>query len=302
MLSFVFAHQQPSRLDKFLARELSLSRNEVSKLLSSGAVAVNQQKVFEKAKGWLLEPGTSITVDELMLERSMLITANPDLKLSILKEAEGFIVVDKPAGLPVMPLNAKETNTVLNAVVTNFPEIQGLGEGGLKSGIVHRLDTETSGALLIARSEPGWQELRKAFQRRAVAKTYRAIVQGSLAGANRETMNLVIAKHKPAFVKVTIEKTNAVRQCSLTWRALEPLEAATLIEVNLETGFLHQIRVMMAQLGHSVLGDRLYGNDPFPTQIPRQMLHASSLKLKGIEAYSPDPADFSAVLAQRRNE
>ena len=291
-----FRVDEPTRLDTFLTRALNLSRREALQALGAGLVTVDGEKAAPRDKGRSLDTATTVGVASLVPLKN--IVPDADEPLTVLFEGEGCLVVDKPPGVPVLPRAPFERGTLLNAVVARYPQIQGVGEGGLKSGVVHRLDTDTSGALLLATSQEKWLELRAAFTERRVDKTYRALVQGQLRGTARETMHLVVARHRPAKVRVVTddEATSSARVCTLSWRALETFPNATLVEVGLETGFLHQIRAMFAHKGHPVLGDEVYGA-AIPG-VPRQMLHAASLTVGTIKAHSPDPADFAAVLAR----
>ena len=287
-----------TRLDRFLCAKLGLSRREALRVLGQKVVSLDGQTVFEKAKGTLLEGGTVVTVAAFEHPATASIMPEPDTPLVTLTAGNGFVVVDKPAGVPVMPLEPNERGTVLNALVARYPQAQGVGEGGLRSGVVHRLDTDTSGALVFATEQARWLELRSAFKKRRTRKTYRAIVQGHLPGEGLEVMHLTVAQHKPAKVAVVNEEPSGARRCSLRWRAVERLDGATLLEIGLETGFLHQIRVMFAHLGHPVLGDTTYGEDD--GKAPRQMLHAARLEVADVKAESPDPLDFLRVLETLR--
>jgi 23S rRNA pseudouridine1911/1915/1917 synthase len=207
-------------------------------------------------------------------------------------------MVDKPAGVAVHPLEEGERGTMLNRVVAKYPQIQGVGEGGLKSGVVHRLDVDTSGVLLFATDQERWEALRKAFKGHSTKKVYRAIVDGEMEGAGREMMDLVVVKHSPARVGV-VNPTQGympagARECYLNWRVIERLGGASLIEVELGTGFLHQIRVMMAHAGHAVVGDAVYGKGE--AGVSRQMLHASYLRAGVAEGRCGEPEDFMRVL------
>ncbi len=294
----VFRVDEPTRLDTFLARALQVSRREALRALGAGLVTVDGKKAATRDKGRSLDTATTVGVASLAPLRKIVPDGNAPL--GVLFEGESCLVVDKPPGVPVLPHAPGERGTLLNAVVARYPQIQGVGEGGLKSGVVHRLDTDTSGALLLATSEDKWLELRAAFTERRVKKTYRALLEGRLEGEARETMILIVARHRPAKVRVVLddEATSSARVCTLAWTALETFPNATLVEVELETGFLHQIRAMFAHQGHPVLGDELYGTAT--SGVPRQMLHAARLEAGSIKAHSPDPADFAAVLARLR--
>jgi 23S rRNA pseudouridine1911/1915/1917 synthase len=290
------------RLDRFLAERLRLSRSQVRRLLARGAVRVAGRDVAESAKGWNLQPGSIVEVAPFARRENERAVPAPERPLSLLGNGPGWIAVDKPAGVPVHPLRPDENDTVLNALIARFPEIHGVGEGGLRSGVVHRLDVDTSGVLLFATREDVWQRLRSAFREHRVEKLYRAVVIGAVEGVGSLEIGLVTARHRPARVRVVHDEERArargVRVGELSWRSLRVYEGATLLEVRPRTGFLHQIRVSMAHLGFPVLGDRTYGPTCDPIPVPRQMLHAARVGYDEIDATSSDPSDFRAVLEQ----
>ena len=231
-------------------------------------------------------------------------TAPPTL-LPVLARGPGWLAVDKPAGVAVHPYRADETGTLLNALAARHPELHGVGEGGLRSGVVHRLDLETSGVVLFATEEASWQRLRAAFRERRVQKVYRALVRGQPGSGSLE-LALVTARHRPALVRVlgAAEAAGArgARRARQSWRTLESFADAALVEVRPETGFLHQIRAMLAHQGAPVLGDRRYGPADVASGAPRHMLHAASVAFEEIRAESPDAPDFAALLARLRSE
>lgn len=286
------------RLDRLLAEQLRLSRAQVRRLLARGAVQVDGRPVAEAAKGAAVAVGAKIEIAAFTRPADERVVA-ADHPLSILAEGSGWLAVDKPAGMPVHPLRPAETDTVLNAVAARHPEIHGVGEAGLRSGVVHRLDVDTSGALILATRQPAWLELREAFRAHRVDKRYRAIVAGDVEGEGSVAVGLVTARHRPAVVRVVDdaerERSRGVRIAPLSWRSLQRFGTASLLEVRPETGHLHQIRVTLAHLGFPVVGDRTYGRgDPFDA--PRHMLHAARVAVDDIDASSPDPADFTALL------
>jgi 23S rRNA pseudouridine1911/1915/1917 synthase len=290
------------RLDRFLAEHLRLSRSQVRRLLARGAVSVGGRSVDEGAKGLNLQPGPVVEVAPFARPEDERARPTPDRQLQVLAQGSGWLAVDKPAGTPVHPLEADEIDTVLNAVIARFPEIHGVGEGGLRSGVVHRLDVDTSGVLLFATEEDAWQRLRGAFREHLVEKSYRALVIGALEGEGSLEVGLVTARHRPARVRVVgeaeLERARGAHIGVLRWRSLEIFDGVTLVEVLPKTGFLHQIRVSMAHLGYPILGDRSYGPASDPIAVPRQMLHAARASWEEVEASSPDPDDFKAALAQ----
>ena len=290
------------RLDRFLAEHLRLSRSQVRRLLARGAVSVGGRSVDEDAKGLSLQPGPIVEVTPFARPEDQRASSAPDRPLRVLARGSGWIAVDKPAGTPVHPLREEETDTVLNAVIARFPEIHGVGEGSLRSGVVHRLDVDTSGVLLFATEEAAWQRLRGAFREHLVEKSYRALVVGALEGEGSLELGLVTARHRPARVRVVadaeLRSARGAHIGVLRWRSLEVFAGATLVEVLPKTGFLHQIRVSLAHLGFPILGDRTYGPASDPIPVARQMLHAARASWGEIDASSPDPDDFRAALAQ----
>ncbi len=295
-----------ARLDRFLVGALGVSRSQARRLLASGAVSLEGRTLGYGDKGLSL-PG------EGLLEVARFRMPGDQRALSAAAVAElargpGWLAVDKPAGRPVHPLKEDETDTVAGAVIARHPEIYGVGEGGLRSGVLHRLDTDTSGVLLFGTEAAQWERLREAFRNHQVEKTYRAIVTGRYEGPEEaeEQMDieLAVARHRPAKVRVVdgtwsrVSRAYTVRQ---QVRVLEQLRGATLVEVRIETGFLHQIRVTLAHAGHPVVGDALYGDEPaLALGAARQMLHAAHIRFEEIQAESPDPEDFTARLERLR--
>jgi 23S rRNA pseudouridine1911/1915/1917 synthase len=289
------------RLDVFLASRLSLSRAQARRLLARGAVRIDARRLTEGAKGERVQVGTTLTVERFTRPEHERVQPEPAAPLAILAAGRGWLAVDKPAGTPVHPLEPDETGTVLNAVAARHPEIQGVGEAGLRSGVVHRLDVDTSGALLFATAEDRWAELRAAFAEHRVSKLYRALVRGRLEGDGAIELAFVTARHRPARVRVVDprEHTRGARTGSLRWRCLERFADASYVEVRPRTGHLHQIRATFEHLGHPLLGDRVYGGAR-PDDPARHMLHAQRVAIGDVAAESPEPADFAAALARLR--
>ena len=152
------------RLDVFLADRLSLSRAEVRRLIGRGAVTVDGRQVGESAKGAPLGGCSKVGVAPFSRPDERRPLPDPDAPLVVLAAGSGWLAVDKPAGAPAHPLREEERGTVLNAAIARHPELFGVGEGGLRSGVVHRLDVYTSGVLLVATSEGAWRRLREAFR------------------------------------------------------------------------------------------------------------------------------------------
>lgn len=299
-LSNIFVAGEPDaglRLDSFLARQLNVSRGQIQRLLTGGGVRVDGRR--ESRKGVVLSAGQQIEVPDFAKAEAQQIVPRPDLPLNVLASGDGWVAVDKSAGTPVHPLEMGETETLLNAAIARYPAMQGVGEGGLRSGVVHRLDIETSGVVLLATHEVAWQRLRNEFRQHRATKIYRAIVTGRLTGHDSLILDLVVAQHSPARVKVVsadiLPKPAGTRRCDLHWRAISQHKNSTLVEIKLGTGFLHQIRAMMAHIGHPVFGDKIYGAGTVEAE--RQMLHACSVRAANAYAESPLPADFLHILS-----
>ncbi|MEM1446756.1 MAG: RluA family pseudouridine synthase [Planctomycetota bacterium] len=304
----------PRRLDAAAAAVAGVSRRRAQRLIADGMVTLNGRVTAAGDKGKLIGEHDAVAVSDEVGR----VVSEPDAALTVLAAGEGWVAIDKPAGAPVHPLREGETGTVLNAVAARYPEVQGVGrsggEGGLKSGVVHRLDVETSGVLLVALDETRWQRFREAFAGHTTEKMYTAVVAGRPRDVGRADLRLAITRHKPARVEAIPPDPDhprfaASRRCTLSWRTTKRLADATRLDVSLDTGFLHQIRATFAHLGHPVLGDPLYGyatpvneqhvEDHVPPLIaPRLMLHASSLRLGEIEVQSPLPDSFTATVTR----
>jgi 23S rRNA pseudouridine1911/1915/1917 synthase len=289
--------QAGSRLDRAVAQLADLSVNAARRLLATGAVRVNGRAVAAGAKGQRVNAGDTIEAPRQAIEP--LPVSRPDLPLEVLAEGEGYVAVNKPAGVGTHPLDPSQSDTVLNRVVARFPGIVGVGEGGLRSGVVHRLDLPTTGVLLLATTGARFDQLREAFTQHTLRKTYHALVRGRLTGQGEQTMPLAITRHRPARVEVVPPDHPQARACSLAWRTVETFTDATLVEVDLHTGFLHQVRVMLAVLGHPLLGDDAYGDGAGALRV---MLHAAAITFADIDVRCDPPDDFVQLLTTLRTD
>ena len=308
-------HEAGLRLDAFLAARLGTTRVAVRRLLAKGrarlADAAGAGARAASAKGARVAAGARVVVDAYTPAAEQRPRPAPELALRVLDEGPGWIAVDKPPGVAVHPLEEEEEGTLLGALVAAHPEMFGLGEGGLRSAVLHRLDVDTTGVVLFARDAATWTRLRDAFRVHRVRKRYRALVAGRPPDAARIEASLVVARHRPARVRVLEAAAAATdpraRRARLALRTLERFETggalgtAALLEVDLETGFLHQIRASLAARGFPVLGDRVYAaGTPAGAAAPRQLLHAAHVAVDEIDVTSPDPPDLAAALAALR--
>jgi len=267
------------RLDVLLASELGLSRGYVRRLLRRDRVRVSGRPGL---KGMELRAGDRIEVRAFRHPDEGPI-ASPQLPLEILVRQGGLIALAKPAGYPTHPLDFEETQTMLNAVLARFPQVRGVGEGGLMSGVVHRLDTGTSGVLVFAEEDAAWRRARQAFEAREVEKRYVARVHGSFHGEREVELRLA---HRGRRMSV-VSSGGRVAQTFL--RSLRVDTDSSLVEARPLTGLMHQLRATLAHLGHPVLGDSIYGSQ---LALERHLLHAAELRIGGFEARCEVPAEF----------
>ena len=291
----VSENQVGQRLDRFLADRLSISRARVRHLLEVGQVSIKGRVLSASDKSRMTAAGEQLDVAGALRAEDDTPKPRPDLDLAIIEDRAGFLVVNKPAGMGVHPLRPDQEDTVLNAVIARYPEMLGVGEAGLRSGVLHRLDVDTTGALVFAKDQPHWKRLRGAFTEHRVDKHYLALVEGRIERRKRIDLPLVTTRHSPARAEVK----EGGRSCRQRVAPVKLFAEATLVDIRLETGFMHQIRATMAHIGHPLLGDQQYGPEDGSHRkaAGRQMLHAASLAVDELDVSVAPPADFEAVLA-----
>jgi len=289
------------RLDRFLVIRIpGWSRRHSHAAIAAGAVMVNRRR---GRKGDMLRRGD--VIDARLSEFIGELVGESNLALPILYEDEAVVMVDKPAGMPAVALRPGDRGTVANALVGRYPELAGIGRP-FEAGLVHRLDTPTSGVLGAARTADDWQRLRAQFSARQVGKLYVAAVRGSVAQPGAITTPIA---HRPDDDRAMIAcsagvRPGGARRAITRYRALQRSHESTLVAVTIATGVRHQIRVHLASIGHPVLGDTLYGDQASATAAPRLMLHAARLALthprtgNRFAVRSPLPDDFRAALHQ----
>src|SRR6202011_1415540 len=212
----------------------------------------------------------------------------------VLYEDEDMIVINKPSGLVVHPGAGQREHTLVNALLHHFPKLSGIG-GKERPGIVHRLDKETSGCLVVAKTDEAHRALSEQFEHRTIEKIYLALVAGRL-GKNAGTVEEKIGRHPVHRQKMSISRRRG-REAKTEYRVLSSSDEVSLVECKLHSGRTHQVRVHLHHLGHPVLGDKIYGRKS-AAKFPRQMLHAWKLGFqhprtgdrKNFEA--PLPNDF----------
>lgn len=258
------------RLDQVLASELQLSRSLVAKLIKQKDVQVNGKNLRKSAEAF---PGDQV---EVLLPDSSPISIETPAQLPILYEDADIVVVNKPVGMAAHAAAAWSGPTVIGALLAGGHQVTTSGPKE-RIGIVHRLDVGTSGAMVVAKSELAYQHLQEDFRARRVKKIYHTLVQGYLDPA-QGTINAPIGRHPSRDFKMAVVEGG--RPAITHYRTLEVLPGVSLLEVQLETGRTHQIRVHMQAIGHCVVGDPIYGPNPQLARklgLTRQWLHAVSL-------------------------
>jgi 23S rRNA pseudouridine1911/1915/1917 synthase len=272
------------RLDRFLAQRADCPRAIVLEAIAAGRIRLNGRLA---SKGEKLERGDRLHVEELAQRADVRAAPDPSVPLSILHEDADLIVLDKPAGIPVHPLRLDELGTLANGLVARHPELAELGDRPLMAALLHRIDTDTSGIVLAARSAGAYSHVRGQFRRHEVEKTYLALVHGEVTSPGRIRSGLIHDRADRGRMIVASEKTprrHEEHKPLLAVTSFRPLRQnraeCTLLEVTIFTGVTHQIRCQLAHLGHPIIGDRTYGLDtPMDRQLPRHFLHAAAIAL-----------------------
>jgi 23S rRNA pseudouridine1911/1915/1917 synthase len=298
---------QGRRLDQFLSEtNLNLSRSQAKNLIQKHHILLNQKptkasahvKAGDRISGFLPEP------EPLSLKPE-------PLPLSILYEDPSIIVIDKPPGMVVHPAYGNPSGTLVNALLYHCKDLAGINNV-LRPGIVHRLDKDTSGVIIVAKDDEAFHHLTKQFKNRTVKKVYLAIVYGRF-NQDEGLIDSAIGRH-PSERKRMSTRTKRGREAITNWKKVEEFDGCTLLEIFPLTGRTHQIRVHLSSIGHPVLGDPLYGRKGRPGTIHdpvlkecvkrmnRQALHAQRLEFthprsgERIQFISPVPQDMKEAL------
>ncbi|MBI3997946.1 MAG: RluA family pseudouridine synthase [Armatimonadetes bacterium] len=303
---FVFVVEPPDggrRLDTYLAEQLPhLSRTRIQTLIAAGSVAIGGPAPRTVRASDRVRPGDRIEVDVPPPEPAAL---RPEpIPLEVVHEDEDVLVINKPAGLTVHPGAGRPSGTLVHAVLAHCPDLPGIG-GEQRPGIVHRLDKDTSGLLVVAKTEAALRHLQAEIQSRRARRDYLALVHGRVA-REEGIIDAPIGRDPRHRTRMAVVATG--RRAVTFYRVREGYPRATLLEVRLETGRTHQIRVHCASLGHPVVGDPVYGRRPNPWGLRRQALHAYRLTFvhpssgRELTLTVPLPADIDAALQALRAE
>jgi 23S rRNA pseudouridine1911/1915/1917 synthase len=294
--------QEGSRLDAVLSQLLeSVSRSYLQKLIADGQVRVNG--VLESSKKYKVKDGDRIVID---IPEPVSIEILPEnLPLEIIYEDEDLLVIHKAKGMVVHPAAGNHTGTLVNAVLYHCKDLSDIN-GVIRPGIVHRIDKDTSGLLMIAKNNLAHSSLALQLKEHSITRVYHAIVYSSFK-EDSGTINAPIGRDHNNRLKMAVLKEGS-REAITHYKVLERLGNFTYIEARLETGRTHQIRVHMAYVNHPLVGDHLYGPSKIIQGVNSQLLHAKTLGFhhprSGIymEFDCPLPAEFEKFLAWNRSK
>jgi len=302
----VLSHEAGSRLDVFLSgKRLDLSRSQIKKVVEEGLVRVNH---VHTRVGYRLKQGDVVCLQKREPRIDQALPEN--IPLNVIFEDQHILVVDKPAGVVVHPAAGNQQGTLVNALLFHCRDLSGIG-GVLRPGIVHRLDKNTSGLLLVAKSDAAHRGLALQFKQHEVRKIYRALVYGN-PKKDEGIIETPVGRH-PTDRKKMSTGSRRGKDALTHWRVCERYGVATLLEVDLKTGRTHQIRVHLAAAGYPVVGDGVYGspkrantvNHPLLRsklkEMSRQALHACEIAFshpvtdETLSFFSPLPDDMSEL-------
>jgi len=257
------------RLDNYVAQIQDLTRSESKLLIKSGLVSVNGNIIFKPA--FNVKSGFEIKISKTIKEK---VEGNSCANLTVIYKDDHILVIEKPSGLTVHHGTKHSSNTLADKLVIAFPEIHKIGERG-RNGIVHRLDKDTSGLMIIALEPTAYNNLQKMFKRREIEKYYVALVFGKLL-EKKGIIDAPIGRNPKNPVKQALINTG--KQSITKYMVIQEFDDVSLVEIQPKTGRMHQIRVHFNGIGHPIIGDRKYGNGFMKGVISRQFLHAHKIK------------------------
>ena len=302
LIEFYVDKNYNERLDYFLSKKLiDVSRTYISKLIKDGLITVNGEKTKPR---YLAREGDLITIKLPKPKELEIIPEN--IPLDIIFEDRDILVVNKPKGMVTHPAPSNTTNTLVNGLIYYNNSISSVGDI-TRPGIVHRLDKDTSGVLVIAKNQKSYEVLVEQFKRRKVKRMYIALVYGQLQ-LKEATVNAPIGRHPIDRKKMAVVYENS-KDAITIYKVLREFRDYSLLELHLQTGRTHQIRVHMAYLNHPIVGDMIYSKRKNEFNITSQLLHAKAIGFyhprngKYMEFESQLPDEFLNIieLLKKRN-
>lgn len=283
------------RIDKAIGMlDNTLSRVTIQRLIDEGNILVNEKETKASYKTKL---GDKVTIQKEEPKKVDIIAQ--DIPIEVLYEDEDIIAVNKPKGMVVHPANGNPDGTLVNAIMNLCGDsLSGIG-GEIRPGIIHRLDKDTSGVLIVAKNDMAHINISNQIKNRETKKVYIALVRGVIK-ENEATINMPIGRSKKDRKKMAVTKDG--KEAVTHFRVLKRYENFTLVEIKIDTGRTHQIRVHMSEIGYPIVGDYVYSNGKNPFNVEGQMLHAKQIEFvhprtgKKMNIEAPTPKYFQDVI------
>ena len=289
------------RLDKYISKSKDdFSRSYIQRLIDDKKVLVNNK--VEK-KSYNVNQGDEIII-KIAEPKTLTLEKKEDIDLDIIYEDQEIIIINKPVGLIVHPVKGNKTDTLVNALLAHTEKLGNIN-GTIRPGIVHRLDKNTSGTIVVSKSKKSLNNLLKQFKNRDTEKIYHTILKGTLP-YNSGTIDAPIGRDPKNRTKMAVIKNNSKKAVS-KFKVLERFKNYTYVEVNLKTGRTHQIRVHFSHLGYPIIGDTKYGSEEKKFGLDYQLLHAYKLGFyhpsskKWLEFKAKLPKKFKEILKTLKN-
>ena len=297
----ILVEEEGIRIDRYLAKQKpELSRSMIQKLIEDQAILVNQKPV---RTSYQIRKQDQITIQIPEVKESNM--KAQEIPIDIIYEDQDILVVNKPKGMVVHPANGNPDGTLVNAIMAKCKDgLSGIG-GKLRPGIVHRLDKDTSGLLIVAKNDQAHIKMSEQIKNREVKKIYIALVKG-IVKENEATIQMPIGRSQQDRKKMAVRKDG--KEAVTHFKVLKRYLHNTLLELKIDTGRTHQIRVHMAQIGHPVVGDMVYSKGKNEFGVEGQMLHAKRLEFmhpitgKKMILEAPLPKYFEEILQKLDKE
>lgn len=285
------------RIDKLIGElEKEISRTAIQRMIEEGNILVNEKEVKTSYK---VADGDSITINEEEPKEADLLPQ--DIPLDIIYEDEDILIINKEKGMVVHPGNGNPDGTLVNAVMAKCKgSLSGIG-GKIRPGVVHRIDKDTSGLVIIAKNDKAHINISEQIKNREVKKVYVALVRGVIS-ENEAVINMPIGRSTKDRKKMAVNRNG--KEAVTEFEVLKRYKDFTYLKLNIKTGRTHQIRVHMSEIGHPVVGDEVYSNGKNPFNVKGQMLHAKELEFvhpvtnKKVKFEAPLPIYFKNILEE----
>lgn len=294
-------NEENIRIDKLISDlEKDISRTAIKRMIEEGSILVNEKQVKTSYK---VASGDTITINEEKPKEADLLPQ--DIPLDIIYEDEDILIINKEKGMVVHPGNGNPDGTLVNAVMAKCEgSLSGIG-GKIRPGVVHRIDKDTSGLVIIAKNDKAHINISEQIKNREVKKVYVALVRGVIS-ENEAVINMPIGRSTKDRKKMAVSRNG--KEAITEFKVLKRYKDFTYIKLNIKTGRTHQIRVHMSEIGHPVVGDEVYSNGKNPFNVKGQMLHAKELEFlhpttnKKVKFEAPLPEYFEGILETLDND